>query len=162
MIIKFKDGTEKELSELKHADLRGANFQDANLRGANFEYADLRGADFKHADLQSADLQGADIQGADIQGANLQGANLRYADLQRANLRYADLQRADIRGANLDFSCLSLCCRSFDTKVDIDFAKQILYHVSRLDFEDNEGIKDAIRVFSNSASVIKRHGLSKV
>jgi uncharacterized protein YjbI with pentapeptide repeats len=83
--------------------------------------------------------------------------SLQYADLHGANL-----QCADFRGANLDFSSLPLHCGSFQMKVDIGFAKQILYHVSNLSFEDDEGIKDAIRVFANSATLRKRHNLPEV
>ncbi|EHD7807879.1 pentapeptide repeat-containing protein [Salmonella enterica] len=58
----------------------------ANLCGTN-----LRGADLRGADLCGADLRGADLRGADLCDANLRGADLRGADLCDANLRGADL-----------------------------------------------------------------------
>ena len=109
MIVKFKDGTKREIADLSNADLRNAN--------------------------------------------------LRNADLRDADLRNAGLRNADLRNADLDFSCFPLWCGSFDMKTDIEFVKQILYHVSRLDFDDSEGIKDAIREFANTASVKQRHNL---
>jgi hypothetical protein len=157
--IKFKNGSTKEFEEFA--------LQSANLRYANLEYADLQSANLRYADLQSANLQSANLRYADLQSANLryanlQSANLRYANLECADLQGANLECANLQGADLDFSAWSLRCSSFDAKVDSDFAKQILYHVSRLDFEDMEGIKDAIRGFANSASVRTRHGLPEV
>ena len=92
MLIKFLDGTEREIAYLRGAYLRGANLQGANLQGAN-----LQGAD-----LQRANLQGANLYGANLEGANLQGADLQRADLQRADLRGADLRGADLQGAYLN------------------------------------------------------------
>jgi hypothetical protein len=124
MIVKFKDGTKREIAGLRNADLRNA---------------DLRNADLRNADLRNADLSNADLSNADLSNA--------------------DLSNADLRNADLDFSCFPLWCGSFDMKTDIEFVKQILYHVSRLDFDDTEGIKDAIREFANTASVKQRHKL---
>lgn len=81
MIIKFLDGSTREV-----ADLRGANLSGANLRGANLSGANLSGADLSGADLRIADLYGADLYGADLRIADLYGANLSDADLRGANL----------------------------------------------------------------------------
>ena len=62
-------------TNLRGANLRGADLGDANLRGAN-----LRGADLGDADLRGADLGDADLRGADLRGANLGDADLRGAD----------------------------------------------------------------------------------
>jgi uncharacterized protein YjbI with pentapeptide repeats len=64
MLIKFLDGTSREI-----ADLRGANLCDA----------DLRGADLSDANLSGAYLSGANLRGADLRGANLSDANLTDA-----------------------------------------------------------------------------------
>jgi len=121
MLIKFLDGSSREIANLFGAYLFGAYLRDADLFGADLRGADLSGADLSGAylfgaDLSGADLSGANLFGADLRGANLRGANLRGAnlfgaylsdanlsgaDLRGANLRGADLRRADLRGANL-------------------------------------------------------------
>jgi uncharacterized protein YjbI with pentapeptide repeats len=46
MLIKFSDGTEREVAPLApNANLRGANLYGANMSGANLRGADLSGAD---------------------------------------------------------------------------------------------------------------------
>ena len=112
MLIKFLDGTKREVAlapdaRLRGADLRGADLRDANLRGADLRHADLRGADLYGVDLRGADLSGADLSGADLRHAYLRDANLRGADLHGANLHSADLRSADLRGANLRGADLS-------------------------------------------------------
>ena len=69
MLIKFLDGTEKEIANLYCADLRGADLRGANLRGAN-----LYGANLQDANLRGANLYGANLYRADLRGAGLQGA----------------------------------------------------------------------------------------
>ena len=61
MLVKFLDSSEREIENLRSANLYGA-------------------------DLSSANLRGADLYGANLCGANLWGANLRGADLYGANL----------------------------------------------------------------------------
>ena len=116
----------------------------------------------ERADLRDADLRDASLQSSDLRHTYLQHADLRDVSLQYADLRDVSLQCANLQGANLDFSSLPLHCGSFQMEVDIGFVKQILYHVSNLCFEDDEGIKDAIRVFANSATLRKRHNLPEV
>lgn len=108
--------------------------------------ADLRRADLQGADLQNADLRRADLWRADLQYADLRGANLWRADLRGANLKYADLWRA-----NLDFSCWPLWCGSLDVKVDVSIARQLAYHLCRLDCDDKEYLKvrEAMIDFAN-------------
>jgi Family of unknown function (DUF5758)/Pentapeptide repeats (8 copies) len=89
MLIKFLDGSTREI---------------ANLRDADLSYADLIGTNLRDADLRCASLLGANLRGANLRGANLsyanlRGANLRGANLRGANLSYATLRDADLRGA---------------------------------------------------------------
>lgn len=110
--------------------------------------ANLIGVDLRRADLKCADLRGADLRGADLRRANLGGADLRRADLRRANLRRtnliganlsnADLRCANLIGADLDFSVFPLWCGSFDIKVNRRLVVQLLYHICRLECEDEE------------------------
>ena len=98
MLIKFLNGTEREIELEPGAYLTSANLTRANLRGANLTRANLRGANLTSADLTSADLTRAYLWAADLWAADLTGANLRDADLTGANLRDANL-----RGAVLPF-----------------------------------------------------------
>jgi len=99
--IKFKDGFERILEDLRNADLREADLSDANLRNADLREADLRNADLRNANLRNADLREADLREADLSDANLREADLRNADLRNANLRNADLRNANLRNADL-------------------------------------------------------------
>ena len=82
-----------DLSNLRYADLTGAD-----LTGANLRYADLRGSGLRGADLSGANLRYADLTGANLRRCNLRDADLTGADLRRCNLRYAHLDGADLRG----------------------------------------------------------------
>jgi hypothetical protein len=117
MLIKFIDGTQREIelkpfANLSEADLSGADLRGADLRGADLCEAHLRGADLCGANLSRADLCGANLSRANLSEANLSeanlsGANLRGADLCEANLHRANLREADLRGANLRGAHLS-------------------------------------------------------
>ena len=127
MLIKFLDGSSREIADLRGADLRGANLRGVNLRGADLSDANLRRANLRRADLSDANLRvanlrdaglfGADLRGAYLSGAylsgadlcdaDLRGANLYGADLSDANLGDADLRGADLRGADLSDAYLS-------------------------------------------------------
>jgi hypothetical protein len=72
MLIKFLDGTSREI-----ADLSGAALYDADLRGADLSGADLHGANLRDANLHGAYLSGADLRSAALHGANLGGADLQ-------------------------------------------------------------------------------------
>ena len=61
MIIKFLDGSKKEVADLRNADLRNADFSGADLRNADLSYADFSGADLRNADLSYADLRNANL-----------------------------------------------------------------------------------------------------
>ena len=157
----LKGSKEGKKANLQWADLREADLQKANLRGAELLWADLRGANLQRADLQRADLRGVnlreadlretDLRGVNLQKANLQRADLRGADLRGANLQGADLQGVNLQGANLDFSVWPLWCGSLDVKVDARIARQLAYHLCRLDCDDEEYLKvrDAIKDLAN-------------
>lgn len=106
---KWKDG---ECSDLRGADLSGANLakaelQKADLRGAKLVAAVLNGAKLRDADLSGANLAGANLGEAMLQYASLAGAFLGKARLGGARLWKADLSRARLEGADLDKSDLS-------------------------------------------------------
>ena len=83
MLVKFLDGTSREVILKPYADLRGADLSGADLSGADLRGADLRGADLRSADLRSADLRGALLSGADLRGAILSDAILSDAILPK-------------------------------------------------------------------------------
>ncbi|GCE17547.1 toll/interleukin-1 receptor domain-containing protein [Dictyobacter kobayashii] len=68
-----------------YTDLRGANLSGANLRGAN---------------LSEANLSGIDLSGANLRGANLSGANLRGANFHRAIIDTTHFGDRDMREIN--------------------------------------------------------------
>ena len=51
MLIKFLDGTSREIADLRSANLRGADLSGANLYGANLYGANLCGANLSGANL---------------------------------------------------------------------------------------------------------------
>ena len=101
MLIRFLDGTSREVADLRCANLWGANLRGANLCDADLRYADLRRANLCGANLSGADLNTANLRDANLRSANLCAADLRCANLSDANLRSADLRSADLRGADL-------------------------------------------------------------
>ena len=86
---------------LCEANMRGADLCDANLRKTNLYCVDLRGAILSETDLCGAFLCGAYLRGANLCGTNLCGTDLRGADLRDVNLYEANLCEANIRGAIL-------------------------------------------------------------
>jgi len=97
----FSLNSEKVLFDGPMSDLRGANLFGANLRGTNLFGANLRGANLCGANLCGANLTGANLINVNLRGADLFGASLRGADLFGASLRSANLHCADLRGADL-------------------------------------------------------------
>jgi hypothetical protein len=101
MLIRFLDGSAREIANLSGANLSGANLAGADLTGAYLAGTYLTGADLTGAYLTGAYLTGAYLAGAYLSGAYLSGADLRGADLTGANLTDANLTDANLTGANL-------------------------------------------------------------
>lgn len=80
--------------DLRHTDLRGAEFWDAHLNRADFWGAHLEGAK-----LWGACLNEAKLVKAHLREANLRAVTFVGADLTEADLTGADLAGADLRGA---------------------------------------------------------------
>src|SRR6266511_378734 len=83
-------------------DLRQTDLREANLGGANLTRARLSGADLTQAQLGGADLTGTQFDGANLTGTHLAGANLTRAQLGGADLTGADLTAADLTESWLD------------------------------------------------------------
>lgn len=109
----------------------------------------------ERADLSNADVRFADLTDEDLKKANLRFSNLRYADLTGADLRGADL-----RGADLDYSVFPLWCGSLDVKVDARIARQLAYHLCRLDCDDEEfqEVREKIKGFANKFHHVEECG----
>ena len=143
----------KENNTIKDTVLKALKDK-TDLREANLCGTDLCGADLREANLCGADLCGADLRGANLRRTNLRRADLRRTNLRRADLRGADLCEADLRGtnlcgANLDFSCLTLSCKSLKLISDEKFRKQIAYHFLSL-IENGKDITEKEKlIFSN-------------
>jgi hypothetical protein len=143
------------------ADLSEDDLSEDDLSEADLREADLRGAKLSEADMRGADLREADLRGANLSEADLSDADLREAYLCYADLRYAYLCKADLCGADVDFSCWPLWCGSLDVKTDARIARQLAYHLCRLDCGDPEYIaaRNALVPFANKFHRAKDYGL---
>lgn len=94
-------------SDLRQADLRGAQLKNADLSDSDLGGANLAEADAAYANLRAADLTLANLGYSRLVGANLREARLSHADLRGADLQYADLRNAQIDGALFDGAQLS-------------------------------------------------------
>ncbi|MGH9240725.1 MAG: pentapeptide repeat-containing protein [Vicinamibacterales bacterium] len=79
---------ERQKLDLRHTDLRGAEFWDARLEwtdfwGAHLEGAKLWGAVLRHAKLDNARLSGANLRAAKLEQASLEGADVTGAIFDR-------------------------------------------------------------------------------
>ncbi len=98
-------------TNLRGAELSGANLQgvqldnaflvEADFSGSNLRNAQFLGSNMLHADLGQANLDGADLAGTHLMNANLERANLLGASLMEANLTGANLEQAILTGADL-------------------------------------------------------------
>ena len=71
-------------------------------------------------------------------------------------------ERADFQGALIDFSCWPQWCGSLDVKVDARIARQLAYHLCRLDCDDDDEeylkVRDAIKDFANKFHRVEECG----
>jgi uncharacterized protein YjbI with pentapeptide repeats len=88
-------------TDLREADLTGANMWATDLAGADLSAAKLTGTTLANAHLTDADLALADLTDARLDSAILSGANLLGATLVNAHLDSADLDVANLQAANL-------------------------------------------------------------
>jgi uncharacterized protein YjbI with pentapeptide repeats len=99
------------VTDLRRADLTGAQLAEVNLFGAQLQEARIFGGNLRAAILAEAQIEGAflaevQLQGADLRRARLQQAALSKADLRHANLSSAKLQDADLSSAKLEGATL--------------------------------------------------------
>ncbi len=96
-------------SDLKLAQLQGANLRSSVLRRANLLAANLEGANLSEADLGGSNLELSNCRQAIFWGTNLQGANLSRADFQRATFMSADFRGAIFFGSDFRNARLQDC-----------------------------------------------------
>lgn len=91
---------------------------------------------------------------------DLQEVNLKIANLKIANLEGADFKIVNLQGDFIDFSCWPQWCGSLDIKVDARIARQLAYHLCRLDCDDEEYLKvrDVIKDFANKFHRVEECG----
>lgn len=72
----------------------------------------------------------------------------------------ADLSGADLSGADLDYSAWPLWCGSLGVKVDVRIARQLAYHLCRLECEEAEykQVVQMLKPFANQSHRADRCG----
>ncbi|WP_310429999.1 pentapeptide repeat-containing protein [Chamaesiphon sp. VAR_48_metabat_135_sub] len=95
------------LTNLREANLVGAQLDRVKLNSSILTKADLRGANLNLANLSNANLDGANLTKAQLDRANLIQANLSNTNLSAANLNEANLNKADLSDAILDGAILT-------------------------------------------------------
>ena len=92
-------------TNLRRANLAGADLSQANLRGARIQFANLSGANLSGAMLIDADFTGSRLVGANLNETRLDGANLGAGHpLDAVDLTGASFIGAVINNTNLQFS----------------------------------------------------------
>ena len=92
-------------TNLRRANLAGADLSQANLRGARIQFANLSGANLSGAMLIDADFTGSRLVGANLNETRLDGANLGAGrPLDAVDLTGASFIGAVINNTNLQFS----------------------------------------------------------
>ena len=97
----LRDEAGRELADLHHCNLTGADLRNTNLRHCDLTRATLRDANLYNADLRNCNLTGANLYNSDLRNCDLTRADLRDANLYNADLRNCDLTDADLYGADL-------------------------------------------------------------
>ncbi|MGE0324477.1 MAG: pentapeptide repeat-containing protein [Polyangiaceae bacterium] len=105
-------GANLEGSNLEHACLELATFDDSslahcNLRGANLRRFRARSATFRHCRLAEADLRRADLMESNFEQADLRDADLSSSNLFEVETLDAELSGVRLKGADTTGSKLS-------------------------------------------------------
>ena len=114
MLIKFLDGSERDVSSLLGADLRKSDLRWASLRGCNLSGSDLRESDLRWANLSRSDLSKSDLRGCNLSRSDLSKSDLRGCNLRGCNLRWCNLSGANLSGASLQNAKTDLTIVSVD------------------------------------------------
>ena len=97
----FDTPHERQVTDLRYAEFRGASAVDAH-----FERADLRGAVFTPSKVGRTNLKQAHFNGADLRGAVFDGADLSGADFREARLEGASFKGGVLSAVNFDLADL--------------------------------------------------------
>jgi uncharacterized protein YjbI with pentapeptide repeats len=74
-----------ENTDLSHANLEGAIFDESWLGIVNFQGADLRNVSLMNCHLKSSDFRNADMRGAILKGSSVEAAQFYGAKLEDAS-----------------------------------------------------------------------------
>ncbi|MCY7320514.1 MAG: pentapeptide repeat-containing protein [Phormidesmis sp. CAN_BIN36] len=156
---------------LELTDLRGANLGGANLQNAWLDQMSLQGASLLEANLQSVKLQNVDLS-----NASLQDIDLREGLIVRSNFERASLPNADFRGARLigvNFRNANLCGANFRNAnlhgIELegaDLTEADFREINSEEDYDIQAVLDQIKMASNwknafyDADVCQKLGLS--
>jgi len=88
-------------AELVRAEFSNANLAGADLSGANMEKAAATRADFSGADLSNANLASAEFSRSNFTRANVTGAEFNASEMNRSDFTEADLTGANMAKAEL-------------------------------------------------------------
>lgn len=108
-------------SDLRYADLTGANLDAVDLSGSmldyswlmnaaldsmssssvSFQFANMTLASFEGSELSNSDFTGAILQRAELRSAKFEASKFTHAQLQEASFQDSLLNRATLVGANL-------------------------------------------------------------
>lgn len=89
------------LISLLASKIDSAFFVNQILRESDFSYADLSKSNLKNANLVGANLRYVNLQESELDNAKLKKANLSYANLTKARLPMANIDSTGLKGANL-------------------------------------------------------------
>lgn len=102
----FQKDRKNQKLDLRNTDIRWADLQGANLQKLDLRRANMQGANLKDADLSASDLESVQLSGAILYNAKLRSCNLLEANLSGANLNRALFCKANLRSANLSGATL--------------------------------------------------------
>mgnify|MGYP000474700994 CR=1 FL=1 len=93
---------ENETPPVPASNLKGANLQGADMGEYNKEVADLSLVNLENANLSEADMTGAKFVKTNLRRANLSGASLVGCNFRKADMTLADISEADVENCTFD------------------------------------------------------------
>jgi hypothetical protein len=108
MLISFKDGSHREIENLK-----GENLFGAILSGTDFSNKILTDTIFVNCELSNCNFYGAILSNVDLSHSNLKNTNFSHAKLDSAKIYRVSAECCDFSYANLSYADLSFSNLSY-------------------------------------------------